>query len=80
MAKASKSKSAGRLLLPTDQMKKADRLCRTQGLNDAQIGRVLGCSREWACKLRAEHRRRADRLLALSADRGDSSLLAGLLN
>ena len=71
----------GRLRLPTDQMKRAYNLRRSHGMTDSQIAEVLGCSREWACKLRGEYRRRVNGLLAVCAEHGDgSSLLPALLN
>ena len=53
--------------LPTDRMKLAHGL-HGRGMTDRQIGGVLGCTREWACKLRGEYRRRTAALAELLAD------------
>ena len=68
------------LQLPTEAMRRAHFLRARQGLNDTQIAGVLGCTREWACKLRGEYRRRADQVRDLCAAMGDGSVLPALLN
>lgn len=56
--------------LPTERQRLAHNLHAVHGLTDAQIGEAINCTREWACKLRAEFRRRVEAIAAASGEDG----------
>ncbi|HEV7298691.1 MAG TPA: hypothetical protein VGN72_04940 [Tepidisphaeraceae bacterium] len=66
-------------LWPTRMMKLAVNL-REQGKDDAEIGRALNVTREWACKLRGEYKRRMKAIeLACAEAGGDASIIRRLI-
>lgn len=50
----------------------AVRLCRERHLKDHEIAEVLGCTREWACKLRRRGERKLALLTRLTATTGST--------
>ncbi len=74
-------KSDEELIFPTRMMKLAVNLREQHGLDDAEIGKRLKVSREWACKLRGEYKRRMERIQLQCADAGgDASIIQRLIS
>jgi len=69
------------MLWPTRLMKLAVSLRQQHGLDDAEIGERLHVSREWACKLRGEYKRRMHRIQLQCAEAGgDASIIQRLID
>lgn len=54
--------------IPTEREKRCHRLRAGQGLSDAQIGELLGLTRECVCRLRANYRRKEQSVRIKIAD------------